>query len=99
MNRSCLHRDSKDPKGAELLVTQDEWSGLLAAASAGAQHPWIQRHSACADLLKDGYRLRFTAPEWTAFVQAVDADECTRQALTASGTALAMSSFQRSSIV
>ena len=75
-------RDSKDPEGPELLVTQPEWTALLTAVASDAQHPWINLHSAGADLLKDGHQLRFTTAEWTAFIQAVHAGECTRQALT-----------------
>lgn len=74
-------RDSKDPSGPELLVTQTEWTGLLGAVAAAARHSWIHQHDAGVDLLKDRHRLRFTASEWTAFVQAVHAGECTRQAL------------------
>lgn len=74
-------RDSKDPEGPELLVTQAEWTGLLNAVAAAAHHPWVHSHGTGADLVKDGHRLCFTAAEWTAFVQAVHAGECTRQAL------------------
>ncbi len=75
-------RDSKDPEGPELLVTQTEWTKLLAAVASAALHPWINVHSTGADLSKDGHILRFTPAEWTAFTQAVHAGECTRRALT-----------------
>jgi hypothetical protein len=76
-------RDSKDPAGPELLVTAGEWAELTAAAGSNTRHQWIHRQASEVHLAKDGDRLRFTAAEWTAFVEAILAGECARVAVVA----------------
>lgn len=76
-------RDSKDPAGPELLVTASEWAELTAAAGSEIGHRWIDRQTDEVHLVKDGYRLRFTDAEWTAFVEGILAGECARVPLAA----------------
>jgi Domain of unknown function (DUF397) len=36
-------RDSKDPEGAVLTFSPDEWRGFVATVQAGASHPCVAR--------------------------------------------------------
>lgn len=71
-------RDSKNPTGPELLIAHTDWPEFLTAASEAREHPWIQRHTPdFVHVRKDGHKLHFTADEWTAFIDAIHAGECT----------------------
>jgi hypothetical protein len=65
-------RDSKHPTGPELVMTPAEWSGLVAAVAADAEHPWISG----TQIIKDGTTLSFTPSEWAAFTDAARTGEC-----------------------
>ena len=69
-------RDSKDPLGPQVHMTRNEWDGFVEASLTEARHPWISVADTTTIVAKGDVSLRFTRPEWEAFLAGARVGEC-----------------------